>query len=188
MSTTGIPEVSKNLTELIASLEPKRLRKALRGTLTTEANRIAKVANRYMAAQGFNNAAKVGKAPSFRGIVWKKKLEGFSVKTRANGHRWMYRNQKGNLLPIPYWMEMGTGEFGPKKSVRKTKPGFYYRGKYYDMADKNKEIDRSQAPQRGSTKPVNALDQAKAAIPETERKITETFRKKVEQQIKKHGR
>lgn len=167
-----VSRVGKNLSDLIASLEPKQLKRAIRNTLNVEARKVAKVARQELSSADIHNAPNIAKQ-TIRATVWKKKLEGFAVRATfisnsksANG---MYRNSKGKFKPLGLWFDQGTDDRYTKgHSILNN-----YRGRF-----------------RGSIQPpLNFMNAAaKRAIPEVERRILKTFEEKVNQQIWKYGR
>lgn len=163
MATDGFQETYKSLDELVKQLDPKMMKRALRNTLAAEARRAPKAAQQELAGADIHNAPEIAKQAVW-GALWKRNLDGFAVRAkgiRKTSVKGMYRNSKGKLKPLAMWFDQGT-------APRKTSAGFY----------------------RGSIQPpLHFMESAEQKVmPDTERRLVETFRKKVEQQIQKYGK
>jgi hypothetical protein len=100
----------KELKDIYDELQPKRVRQALKGALSSEGRRIVKMVRQEIRATSFNgrpmrNARGVSKVAR---VSIRRDLTSFSVKVSAGrGGRGMYLNSHGKLKPVAVFMTSG---------------------------------------------------------------------------------
>lgn len=98
----------RGLMQLWAELDPKHRKKAIRGALRKEANRVRKVARQELASAMGARGAAVGKG--IQTIIYAKNSLGFRVTAQPHGKKYMHMNRFGKLKPVAFWANVGTAK------------------------------------------------------------------------------
>lgn len=120
MRGTGISETRRSLSELMADLDPKELRRSLKNTLTAEATRLKKSAGEKVKASGWHKAGDLAKKIRSGAC---RDLQGYYVAARNYGEKSMHETRRSKkekkrdpngkrLKPVTYWLNVGTDNHG----------------------------------------------------------------------------
>ncbi len=151
------------LEKLTKELDPRLLRKAVKGALRKEARRVKAQAVKRLKQSTFNGKklshskeiAKTIRAKPLRN------LDGFIVAANPHGKAGMHRNRRGQLKPIAFWVNVGTTD-------RKT---------------------RRKSLNRGSTQAMEYIDETrKAEMGSIARNLGQAYEEQIKKIVKKINR
>ncbi len=137
--------ISKSFTDLLGALDLKDQRKALRGAMRREGNRLKKTAAAKLRGSGIGQGARQKLSKGIRLRVYPEKYgAGLLVSVKPQGKRGFHHNRQGLEKPVLMWAEDGTGHRRTKTKtkffVRKRKGHPTGRMKRYGFMRRTEEL------------------------------------------------
>lgn len=182
---TSTATITKDFTDILRAVDPKTLKRSMRGAMTREANRVRKVAANEMT--GIGTVMPLGKSVYAR-VYPDQYGAGFMVSDFPHKKKGFHttRNKKPGSKehqqkPVAFWMEDGTRN----RRVGKRKRGYNYVSS--TTGTKQRAYLRS-GHSTGRIQPRHFLARAEASVGDSvETNLFNDFQKKVENRVRKFG-